>query len=137
MSTFGTYIKTNAKKFQYSTPSAGSFTVDVFTASDFSYIDVEYIKVIGNSAAGFNIIDITTGIQLSSYTQSSGGGGINVALQRGNETMGTYTSVSGTGGGVPKSLRIPNGCKLQAVLTDVAPRSNSIVAVGIEFANTQ
>lgn len=137
MSTFSTYIKTISKKFQYNAPSAGNHTVDVFTASDYSYIDVEYIKVIGNSSAVYRVIDITSGITLHTVAAANAGGGINVTLNRMAETTQDFTQANGNGIAAVKSLRIPNGCKLQASFNTVAAATNSVVAVGIEFANTQ
>lgn len=137
MSTFSTYIKTISKKFRYNTPAAGTHAVDVFTASDYSYIDVEYLKVIGNNSAIYRIIDITSGLILHTVAASNAGGGINVGINRMLETTQDFTQANGNGVAHTKSLRIPNGCKLQAQLTDVAARTDSIVAVGIEYANTQ
>lgn len=135
-----TTIKIQKKVFQYNTPGAGTHTVDIFSATDNSYIDVEYVKVIGNNSAIYRIIELTTGITLHTVSASSGGGGINVTMNRMAETTQDFMVFTYSGADTkpshPKSLRIPCGCKLQATLTDVASRSNSVVAVGIEFINT-
>lgn len=126
-------MKTVKKEYRANTPSGGTLTYDIFTASDFEFIEVHALFLKANSFVKIEIIQIDTGLVMFTDQVSTAGSGCNYFYTRPNELV-TASAASPT---PPKKLDVPNGCVLRATLTNVSALADAAVAHGISFANTQ